>query len=444
MPHHSFISPMEYSSLLDDWSVSGASIFERTRLLVHPGVPKLAGFAFNKWPVLTNDFEVLFHFRVAGDRETAAVPQDQALAFWYTAENVSASYNETVNIKAANWGEGLQAQGMNFVSGRSTFDGFAIVLAMGGSGKKPSVSFIPNDGSKTLSFDKDVPSPKSKEMDFRNTLNAAQFKLRVMPNKIEGYIKQSPSLAWNECFVVDHAVKVGGYIGFSAWSGTGNPGRVSSDLASLLEVEVSNFDENSIGEDMKDVSMQIQEAYRQMLTDENRHFVDQKSQTEHLTRLLSMLGEHLAVAKPEDDRLLAQIHSLTSRVDTLGADCKTLQTEAHLLLGKDGVQTQGDGVMSLKQEIVGLRRALVKDTATQRQKLDAVHKNVAEVREHHTKAKSGLSFSVLAKQTEALEKTVTSRGRQMSWMMVVMIIAVLGIGALMYNRMYYYEKKHFI
>jgi len=444
MPHHSFASPMEYGSILGDWLVSGASIFERTRLLVHPGVSQLAGMAFNMWPVLTQDFKVHFQFRVTGDKERSAIPSDQALAFWYVAENVSASYNETLNMKAASWSEGLQAQGMNFVGGKAVFDGFGVVLSMGGSGKKPSVSFVSNDGSKALSFDKDIPSPKSKEVDFRNTLNAAQFKVRVMRNRIEGYFKESPSLAWNELFAVDQPVKVGGYIGFTAWSGTGAPGTVSPDIVSLAEVRTVNFDETSIGEDMKDVSAQIQEAYRQMLTDENRHFVDQKSQTEHLSRLISMLGEHLAQAKPEDDRLLAQIHSLTSRVDTLGTDCKTLQTEARILLGKDGVKSQGDGVAALKQEVVGLRRALVKDTATQRQKLEVVHKNVAEVKAQSAKARSGLSFSALARQSDTLSQSVSSRGRQMSWMLVVMVVAVLCVGAAMYNRMYYYEKKHFI
>jgi len=444
MPHHSFISPMEYSSLLDDWTVSGASIFERNRLLLHPGVPQLAGFAFNKWPILTADFEVLFHFRVAGERETTKVPKDQAIAFWYVAENVSSTYNETISIKAADWGAGLKSQGMTFAGAKATFDGFGVVLSLGGAGKKPSVSFVTNDGKRAMSMDVDVPSAKSKEMDFRNTLNAAQFKLRVTNNKIEGHIKQSPSLAWNECFAVENPVKSGGYIGFTAWSGTGSPDAVTSDLVSIVEVEVSNYDETVIGEEMKDVSMQIQEAYRQMLTDENRHFVDQKSQTEHLQRLLSMLSEHLATSKPEDDRMLAEIHGLTSRVDALGADCKMLQTEAHLLLGKDGVHSQSDGVTAMKQEIMGLRRALVKDTATQRQKLEAVHKNIAEVKTQHSKASSGMTFSVLAKQTDTLEKTVSSRGTQMSWMMFFMIVSVAGIGFLMYSRMYYYEKKHFI
>ncbi|CAK0889049.1 unnamed protein product, partial [Prorocentrum cordatum] len=39
-----------------------------------------------------------------------------------------------------------------------------------------------------------------------------------------------------------------------------------------------------------------------MLTDDHRHFVDQKSQTDHLLRLTSVISDHIAAAVPEDGR----------------------------------------------------------------------------------------------------------------------------------------------
>merc|ERR1712217_492410 len=221
---------------------------------------------------------------------------------------------------------------------------------------------------------------------------------------------------------------------------------MGSDLVSLVEVEVSNHDETSIGEEVKDVSTQIQEAYRDMLTDEKRHFVDQKSQTEHLSRLHSMLSEYLNATRPAEQKLFQEVQALTARMDSLSNDCRTLKQETHLLLADphSGTHDHKAGVEAMKNEIVGLRRILVKDSATQRQKLDAVQKNIAEVREKSRTKGSGESFTVISKQTETLQKTVSSRGTQMSWMMVGMLVSVVGVGALMYNRMTYYEKKHFI
>jgi len=344
----------------------------------------------------------------------------------------------------------LEQHGMTFAGSKAKFDGFGAVLTTGvgdaGGRKRTAVSFISNDGTKELNLWKDVPTAAAKDIDFRNTLNAAQIKIRVKPNSIEGHVKQSPSLAWNECFKIDvpEKVKTGGYIGFTALSGSSD----KPDLLSLVEVEMNNFDDTSIGEEMKDVSAQIQDAYREMLTDENRHFLDQKSQTEHMSRLVDMLQQHLNSTKPEEAKLYQQVQALTGRVDALGEDCRTLKLEAHLLIGNDSknsAATHQVGVEAMKDEIIGLRRLLVKDSATARQKIDAVKKNIAEVKIKHAAGGQGSEHLVtIAKQTATLEKTVSSRGSQMSWMMFFMMVAVVSIGGLMWNRMQYYEKKHFV
>eukprot|EP00438_Fugacium_kawagutii_P034681 Skav219068 [mRNA] locus=scaffold1033:138472:156457:- [translate_table: standard] len=66
LPHHSFSIPIEFTNLLGDWMLSGASIFERDRLLLHPGVLERQGFAFNKRPLQTNDFQVTVGLRTNG------------------------------------------------------------------------------------------------------------------------------------------------------------------------------------------------------------------------------------------------------------------------------------------------------------------------------------------------------------------------------------------
>merc|ERR1719382_2065725 len=87
----------------------------------------------------------------------------------------------------------------------------------------PVVSGIENDGTRTLVYGEHVPTTEAKRFDFLNTLNAAQMKIRVKPDAVEGYVKESPSLSWQESFRIDRTadpVKPGGYIGFTARSGT--------------------------------------------------------------------------------------------------------------------------------------------------------------------------------------------------------------------------------
>merc|ERR1712157_74038 len=133
--------------------------------------------------------------------------------------------------------------------------------------------------------------------------------------------------------------------------------------------------------------------------------------------------------------------------EALAEDCGTLVKEAHILLETKGKTQQHDHkahVEMMKTEIVGLRKLLVKDSVTHRAKIDAVSKNVAEVKERSSGSAGAQTLSKIVAQSENLEKTVSSRGSQMSWMLLFMIVAILLIGGLMFNRMQYYEKKHFI
>lgn len=444
MSHHSFAVPLVYQDVLNDWVVSGASLVERERLLVHPAVPERAGFVWNKWPLLTNDFEVTVQFRVAGAKATEGpAVRDQAFGLWFLRENITARYNETANIKAPSWHQGLKEQGFGFNSFRSRFDGFGAVLTMTDSeGKaRPVVSGVENDGTRDL-YGSDVPSVAGKGIDFRNTLNAALLKVRVTPTSVEAHLKQSPSLSWNECFKMDRSnrpIEAGLFMGFSAWSGQTREGQVT-DKISIVQLDVHNFDTTTIGEEMKDVSAEIQNAYRDMLTDENRHFVDQKSQTEHLMRLVKMLGQHAEQAKPQEQKMFEELEFLQHRMRRLEEGCKTLSKEVEIVVG----HSKSEGVAMMIEEVVGIRKVFIKDSASHRQKLDNAHQFIKEVQKKHVKASSPETFNEVAKQTESLELTVMQQGRQQTYVMVALVGVIVLIGLLMRNRMAYYERKHFL
>jgi hypothetical protein len=443
MPRHSFANPMMYQSLLDDWVVSGASIFERERLLMHPAVSDRVGILWHKHQVKTKDFEIRMQFRVSGEQSPTKFATDQGIAVWYIQENMTDIFKEQDMIKAKSWSEGLKSAGFSFVGGPSKFQGFATVLSMADNTKKqrPVVSFVSNDNTKSLTYDTDAPTAAAKAVDFRNTLNPAELKIRVTPEYVEGHFKQSPSLSWNECFRIDRAdgktpIPENGFVGMTAWSGTPQEG-AASDLVSIISVEMTNFDDTSVGEDVKDVSTKIQEAYREMLMDENRHFIDQKSQMEHLQRLTDMITDHVSEAVPADKRLFADLQSLDVRMGRLDEDCRTLSKEVGVLINPAGVSGAG----AVKDEIIGLRRLLIQDSNVHKQKIDEVSKTVVAVKDVSSKA-SGETLSAVATQSEALEKTVVARSSQMSWLLFCLVACVILIGALMYNRMQYYEKKH--
>lgn len=440
MMRHSFVTPLSYDNNLDEWMLSGASISIRDRVLLNPGVPERHGFFFNKAPLLTNDYEVSFTFRVVGDKE-APEKSDQSFGFFYVYENVTQGHDESKIIKAKDWKEGMKDVGLTFSGFKSKFDGYGVVFSTMDAQKKPkpSISGVLNDGTQSIEMFKGVPTSDAKPVDFRNTLNAAQMKIRATPTTVEGWLKLSPSLSWIDCFKLTGTFKSGGYLGFTSWSG--EEAGPKTDMVSIVEMNTYNHDTTSLGEDIKDVSKEIQDAYREMLTDKNRHFKDQKSQKEHLERLTEMLSNHMIAVKPQEDQMFKKLTGLQDRMHRLEENCKTLRQEIRVVLGN----SSSGSMTAMKSELVGLRHVFMKDSAAHSQKIDTVQQTVFDVKKKKEDKKvSPQSLAIIAEKTESLQKTVEASSSQVSWMMIILIIAVVGIGALMYNRMRYYEKKHFI
>ncbi|CAE7802510.1 unnamed protein product, partial [Symbiodinium sp. CCMP2456] len=430
LQHHSFAVPLEYSMLLGDWLLSGAS----------------QGFAWNKQPLQTNNFEASFSFRASGAGDPSKVVDDQSFAFWFVRQNISGDFNESAAIRAPSWSEGLKEQGYTLTGSKALFEGIGAVFSTANLAKKPGsvVSFISNDNHQSLGYGIDVPTSNAKAIDFRN--KDVEFKIRVKPVSVQGQITVDGKT--EECFNVDRKnfpVKAGGYIGFTAWSGSTEVTK-SPDGVSLTKVQVVNFDDQAVGEDIMGTSAKDKIAYEALMSEDSRYFQDQQAQTEHIGRITSMLSAHLNETKPTYDVMAFQVSSLMESLNKLDRDCRLLTKEMQVLAADPKsakTPKKATNLQEMKVHIMGLRRLLDKEGAAHMHKLEAVQKNLNEVKQQADKA-AGSSISKIVDQTSVLEKSVVSRSSQMSWMLVVLLVATVTIGVLMWNRMRYYEKKHFI
>jgi hypothetical protein len=443
LAHHSFMVPLQYESMLNDWTVSGASLVETARVLVHPGVAERYAFLFGKQPILSNDFEAIVHFRTVGTKKTEEFSPDQSFGMWYVQENISAGYDELKAKQAKSWQDGLDEMGMKFMGFKSKFKGVGAVLSTADAQKNPKavVSGIWSDGQTDMVYGKDVPTPTAKAVDFRNTMNPAQFKLRVTPTSVEGYLKQSASLSWNECFKIERNMTAGGYLGFTGWSGTATSGK-ASDLVAILQLEVNNYDTTSIGEQMHDVSKSIEDAYRDMLTDDKRHFVDQKSQSDHLVRLETMLQNHIDACSTAEKKMFQEMQVLEGRVQGLGEGYSTVVKELQVLVTPQG-EVQGAGSDGLQDTIVGLRRVLVKDSAKHKEKTESMLEYISEIKKRHNRVVDSTAFAEVSKSSDNVEVAVVKSSIQRLYMLLTIVACILLIGYLLFNRMQYYERKHF-
>merc|ERR1711982_309512 len=98
---------------------------------------------------------------------------------------------------------------------------------------------------------------------------------------------------------------------------------------------------------------------------------------EHLQRLTGMLADHVQEAKPADTKIYEDLQNFHARMTRLDNECRTLAKEFEILVNPAG----GAGVGAVKDEIIGLRRLLIKDSHQHRQTLEQVSKNIKEVKE---------------------------------------------------------------
>ncbi|CAJ1444626.1 unnamed protein product, partial [Effrenium voratum] len=391
---------------------------------------------------------VKFGFRVSGSADISKAPQDQSFSFWFVRENVSDHFNETRMIRAPSWTEGLKEQGYTLGGSQALFEGVGAVFSTVTADKKPNaaISFVSNDKHQSLSYGVDVPAASAKVIDFRNK-KEVEFNLRVQPTLVQASITVDGTT--QECFSVDRKgfpVKAGGYIGFTAWSGAGE-GKVP-DSVSLTKVEVVNFDDEAIGEDVVGASAAEISEYTAMMSSDSRHFQDQKSQTDHLARVTKMLSSHLNEVKPAYDVMAFQMSGMMDSLHKLDRDCRILSKELRLLASDPKARKRGpkrpSNLQELKGHVVGLRRLLDKEASAHMHKLEAVQKNLNDVKQQTDKASGSSMLGRIVDQTRTLEQSVVAKSSQSTWMLFILVVSVVVIGALMWNRMQYYERKHFI
>jgi len=157
---------------------------------------------------------------------------------------------------------------------------------------------------------------------------------------------------------------------------------------------------------------------------------------------MSMVTEHTKASSPVEAKMFQDLEQLEDRMSRLGDDCKTLTKELEVLVKADGEPVEK--TQFLKDEIIGLRRLLMKDKASHQDKIDAVKKNIEEVRQKHADAPEHEAWKQAAAHRETLQGQIQTRFNMIRWCMYALMAVAAVISVFIYKRIDYYGKKHFI
>merc|ERR1712107_101687 len=153
-------------------------------------------------------------------------------------------------------------------------------------------------------------------------------KIRVQPTETKIEVVGSGSA------IVNAAVKSGGYIGFTSFSGNKGTPEASerSDYVELMEMKITNYDTNAKGEDMPSAASMpappvVPEAEKEDVLAASSSFRDHRAESDAIKVLTNMVFKLTLETQPIQSQLSSAINSLSERVTVMEKTFDNLKKE---------------------------------------------------------------------------------------------------------------------
>lgn len=235
------------------------------------------------------------------------------------------------------------------------------------------------------------------------------------------------------------------YVGFTGYSGTqGSP--LQADLNTIV---MTNFNKHNFGEDVSDLIPDDTEEW-QKAVEQQFHMATDASQKEAIEKLHKLLLGVVARTTSFDKAVSNRLVKLQDRFSKLDVDIAqfTAATEAFDTnsgtMSKDAVKHHLNEVHSLLSK----SKAIInQNKAVNGKHLSQIHQASLDLKEKHGgphfSAESKAKVTAVADKAKAVEDFASKGSFQATGFLLSMVAVFSCLGCLFFNRMRYYEKKHF-
>lgn len=403
LPRHSFnleTGVARNTFLEGDWNLQGNGIPVKTSLILSTNSSDRGTVLWHNYPVLSNDFEVEFIFDVIGLDRPESI--GQGFAFWYVAQNASASFWEipfsekTRMTETGDWAGYMHSvMGQRIFMGDAKFEGVCVAFTptvnevTPGEGQyDPNISLMYNNGQEKKMPVQHFANESSKKVNYRN-VGKLLGKIIIKPDKLEVWMQNPINKSSHDLIgsINGISLKPGGYVGFTAATGKGpkliNPGtgnvpvdytRYRPDRIKLYTFQVTNKDPNQEGEanlpplqkqtatttvaptstgtpaDLVDQMFNegVVEKGKQDVVHTHSKHAGERKEAELLRELAAQLFKLIMESEPQRLQLRRLILNIQRRLDSMEATVEELKTEINASTGHD-----------LDKEFDNLRRELM-------------------------------------------------------------------------------------
>lgn len=423
MMRHSFDSPLTLDTTLSEWDLAMATVPVRKSVVLVPGVKNRTGQFWNKSPLNTSHFEILFTFEVVGN--TSGSQEGEGFAFWFVSEAYGSIYPKS-NEDLESW---------NLLGYKNAPKGLGVMFSFldRNNKKNPSISLLLSDGGKTFSSHTDIPTHQGVYYNFMNSDTPVTFRLYVSPETgIIGQIRTSPTSKWIDCFKSDansipSSIKNGGFIGFSSYTGHEVPNYPKvADRISIISMNVYNLDLSRAGEEVPDTLKHESNTEQVEVTDllRDTHVHGDRDVAEALKAFSQILYKHITEATPREQAIHRTLNSLLTQVQKLTTEVKEMQ---RILLISSGTN-HSETLNTVQTELVGLKTLFDRHS------------------KYQTNTLIGLEDTLKNKEDVAsqVHKAIKSQSSTTSIVSIALIVIIVVFGLVVWKKVKDIEKKHLL
>lgn len=438
LPGHSIDKVPDINRLAQMWFLSGTVMPSHRSLILTPGVADRIGTLFNRYPILTNDFEVSFTFSAKRNASSTTNVENDGFAFWYVKENATEALREpsiqhTHNqdkLIAGSWHTDYAKDGLGLLGYKNHFNGVGVFFLNTKEGK--TVSLKANDGSLTPEIGNGLPDKNQLHFDYQNGEDN-WVKIRVTPETIEVTVGSSGVLR------LDRKNEPGGYIGFSCRGA--DQGSERSAVVELKGLKITNFatgaGEESIAK--AEPAKPLTDAEKEDMLSAHSSFKDHRDESEAIKELTNMVFKLIVETKPAQNQMVQALEALSTRITKVESSFDLLKAEIDKKTGHKLAQE----FESIKKELVDIQGFATKDTTDRGKKLESLH---ADIEHAHRTAASGNdltgSLDNLHDSSNKVLEQLQGEHKRMFGISIVAIAFILVAGLSLYNKFRCWEKKH--
>eukprot|EP00397_Hematodinium_sp_SG-2012_P009120 GEMP01009195.1.p1 GENE.GEMP01009195.1~~GEMP01009195.1.p1 ORF type:complete len:500 (+),score=98.33 GEMP01009195.1:66-1565(+) len=437
------------------WFLHGASMPTSQGMLLLPPVPDRHGLIWNNASLNTTKWEAQIRFQIPHTGRTRGEPMgtDAAFGFFISPQQISEVFDvrrlyDSLS-EGSTWTQWMETEQLTLAGYMNPFKGVGIVFHH--ADHQPRITCMADPPQAV-----DLRVAPSQAIDWVPTYHGADddgfwlsLRIRSIGNIMQVWLTTPQRSQQKVC---DFKVNLPreSYIGFSGYTGallnpastTGGTQQRGSGVR-VTEMTVFNFDDDALMRDIPGaVPTSAKDVAMHLLANHDHSFRDAVNQTRFIDELSTMLNAYAEQRFADIVDLSRQFDRVADAVQDVTYATLILHKEVGLVIGRKRPETLDTLIRNMR----GLRDLMYRTNVEHSMRWLVVDDNLRDLSDNHATPdmRSSPLADTVARDANSFQRAVDARFKMTQLMFCLVVCVSLIICALLWRRLRYYEKQHFM